>query len=502
MDNELNKLYSNYAQYGSSYVRLFHEYADRNDLYEIVKDFIYGNDYIHFLKKYVDEQDPSAPQINYKILFTPTAYTLRYLINEYLDHVKVLKHLKGLKTPLNDQEKAKLAKFFELNNWNDLFKSIVRNRRLIGDDYLHIRTKTLPEFGKMPILKRLEAEDMEIVRNPYDPLEKEYLYKAQTETVIRSKDNPMETATLTTDIQLLFTKGKTIPYKGNTIEENSVVYLPQGFEEYLPIIHFQYLKAENSDYSEIPALDFIDSILRLHRIETDIAETNSKSGSPQIWIKDGDVDKKSRFGARGIGYVDTTQQALNKGGSAEIISIEITNGLDSLYKEQESVLNAMFTGANLIPPAMKMLLAKSDSSKVIKYLSTDLVEELRLAYEEISEKTKIIWKLLFPHRQDEDISLEVPLDLYNSSLYDKATYINSNVLTLRQMYREQGKTEEEINEIMSEIAEQIQLLKGNGLSNIVPQIDTAYESITTKEKSDVEGLPSDVARLYNPKAGK
>ncbi len=503
-DNLSSYSLSEEAPHGSSYLYLFHNGADRNDLYDIARDFYYGRDFDHFKTKYVDEQDPAGPQINYKSLFTPSPYGLRFLINEYLDHVKVLKNLKGLQTPLTDIEQERLTKFFELNNWNDLFKSIVRNRRIFGDDYIYLRiSNAIPGFEKMPILTRLEPESVVIARNPKTK-DIEYIYQKEKTEVVRSEINPLATELKTENIQLVFMKGKVVPYVNNEVETEKILYLPKGFETVNPILHFQFLKSDGSQYSVIPALDFIDSIIRLHRIETDIAETNSKSGAPQVWIVDGNTDPKSKFGARGIAYVDTTMEAKRSGKQATVTQKEITNGLESLYKEQGTVLNALFSSANLISPSIKELLSKSDSSKVIKYLSTDLIEELRLAYEEISEKTKPIWKMLFPNRTNEDIALEVPLDLYNSSLYDKATYINANVMTLREMYREQGKTEEEINQILIETNEQIQLLKGNGYNNMVPMVDETAKSILKNNDSleAFQGLSPDVATSYNTKQGR
>ena len=41
----------------SSYVNLFHEDADREDLYEIVDDFLTSNEFVHWQKKYIDEKN-------------------------------------------------------------------------------------------------------------------------------------------------------------------------------------------------------------------------------------------------------------------------------------------------------------------------------------------------------------------------------------------------------------------------------------------------------------
>jgi len=519
----------------SSFIYLFYPNANRDDLYQIARDFIEGRDFKHFLTKYTnpDHRDgfdhtKVRHKVDYRRLFTPTAYNAKFLINEYLDHAKPLRNLKGLKTPLNDKEKAKLEKFFEINDWNNLLKGIIKNRKIFGDEYQYIRIVNIKGFSNIPLLERLLPEKVLIVRNPKNRIEKEYIYTEEKSYNMRSTENLGAVDVKKEIIKLLFIKGKVMPFVDGELDQNKIIIMPKELDEYNPLLHFQYLKSEDSDYSEIPILDSIDSILRLHRIETDIAETNSKSGSPQLFVIDGDVDPESEFGAREIAYIDTTAEALLNGKQATLQQSEITNGLDSLYKEQNTVLNAVFSSNNLISPSMKEMLAKSDSSRVIKYLSTDLIEELRLAYQEISEKTKPLWKILFPNRKDEDIKLDIPLDLNMSSLLDKGQYINANIMTIKEMLTEQGRSKEEIEEFLKDVEQQISLFNGQGLSvtpilkdnsvltvnkNSEPPITENKKEDTTdiqdekqEDKEDtsqeMEGYDSSVSPSYNTRRGR
>ena len=57
----------------------------------------------------------------------------------------------------------------------------------------------------------------------------------------------------------------------------------------------------------------------------------------------------------------------------------------------------LFTKSNLIPPEIIKIISKSDSSKVVSSIKESLTDELRDFYEEMSEKTKILFKILMPN---------------------------------------------------------------------------------------------------------
>jgi hypothetical protein len=90
---------------------------------------------------------------------------------------------------------------------------------------------------------------------------------------------------------------------------------------------------------------------------------------------------------------------------------------------------------------------------------------------------------LFSDRKDEDITFDIPMDLGINSLLDKTTYVNGNTMLIRDILREQGKTEEEIDIFMSELAEQKAILAGNGIS-AVPVINDSVLQVDTDLKAD------------------
>ena len=483
---------------GSSFVYLFRgEDVSVKDKYEIVDKSLTGKMYDLWKEKYVTENSDmnSALNIDHKKIYHGTEYNMNFIIDEYLDQVRPLRRLKGLKTPLTEEEDKLLQKFFKLNTWDTLFKHWMRNRKLYGDDYTLIQLKPIDGM-MMPYLKQLPAKYIEITEpvNPQTDLDfisadfysfNYTLHFTRNRTVIATPGIGTTSQPEQEIIQILFTKGKIIPFINNIADEQNIISFTDPLSNVNPIIHLQFMRAAESLYSEIPSLNFIDAMIRLDRIETDIGNTNSRSGAPQVWVVDGDVDKRSTFGSNCIAYVDTTSGAMSKGKQASVHQLEITNGLESLYKEKTEVLEAMCSKANILPPSIKSSLAKSDSSKVVKFLSADLLDEIRTGYEEISEKTKVIWKILFPNRADEDISLEIPIDISRSSMLDKASYVAANILTVKDIMREAGKNEDEIELFMKDLNEQVQLFTGKGYGNLVPMplspAEIAGASITPKE---------------------
>src|SRR5574343_114463 len=195
------------------------------------------------------------------------------------------------------------------------------------------------------------------------------------------------------------------------------------------------------------------------------------SSAPQLYVTDGNVDEKSEFGARAIAYCDTLPQALAKGKQAQIKQLEITNGLDSLFMEQERTINTLCDKANLIPPSIKMILAKSNSGKVQRYFSQDLLTEIK--------------------KGNEDISLFIPSDIYASTLYDQASYVAAKIKTIRDVKRQEGFTEAEIDRYLDDLKFENDLLSGKlpiketGVSSDdIEKISTDGEKVTVRDNSE------------------
>ena len=77
-------------------------------------------------------------------------------------------------------------------------------------------------------------------------------------------------------VKMIFKQGSVETYEDGklvNVEQNEIT-----FKDQIQIIHFQFEKSENTQYSEIPAESLIDLCLTLDRIETDIADINHSAG--------------------------------------------------------------------------------------------------------------------------------------------------------------------------------------------------------------------------------
>jgi len=171
----------------ASYIHLFYEGADRIEKYEIIDDFLEDRDFTHWKKKYVSDKQlemETRLSVDYKRLFTPSVYDMKYIIREYIDTIKILKELRGLKSKLSIKETARYKKFLKENDWNNLFKTIMKHYKVYGDVFISYRVKTFDEYGRIPILKVIHPSKIEKVKNP-DTREYEYVYKTKRKERVR-----------------------------------------------------------------------------------------------------------------------------------------------------------------------------------------------------------------------------------------------------------------------------------------------------------------------------
>ena len=174
---------------------------------------------------------------------------------------------------------------------------------------------------------------------------------------------------------------------------------------------------------------------------------------------------------------------MQKGKQAKYSQLEISNSLESQYKERDEKLSILFMKAKLIPPKMFEILARSDSGKVISNLHRDLENELREFYEEFSDKSEILFKILFPNIKT-NISFEIPEEIIETNLFDKMLLIQGGIISLQKYLRDQGKSEAEIDKHISE------LLVTKALNNSKDQIDPDYYDVQDEIKED---LPDDIS---------
>lgn len=257
----------------SQYLNTFYADSSRKTILEIINDFYSYDSFPHFLKKNVAESMIDSPLGNWKQKFRTSNY-MEMTISTFLTYIKVLTRIQGIKKNLTKQEKDKLKDFYKKNSWRSLFKNIAKFRRLYGDVYIY----WFIDNEGIPILNLLPSKYIEIMENEDGSVQSYVLTK--TLSYQERMGNTTTYQTKTKNIQIVFTKGKVEVYENSVKVKTQVNKLE--YMDYIPIIHLQYLKEEDSPYSEIPAETLIDLCLELDRIETDIGIINNTAGSPTL----------------------------------------------------------------------------------------------------------------------------------------------------------------------------------------------------------------------------
>lgn len=493
-----------------AYIQGFMPDATRKEVLEFIEDIFRNGCYKAWKRKYVAGGKTEESTLK---MYQPASVNLSTVISEYMDSVSPVSILTGNETPFTKEENKKLKMFFKLNNWDNLYKTWMRNRKLYGDSYSSVSLKQIDGIGQIPIIKTIPNQYVEIVESPQfnnyqltiEDIDRElkmptlnnvdYIVSFIKNYITRIDDNTTSTQSIQKEIKFVFTKGKILTYHNNVlIEDETIDYINSSLSNIVPLLHLQFEKEEDSNYSIVPSLDIIDDLIRLDRIETNIAETNHTSGAPTTYCIDGMFDAKSKFGAKAIAYVDTTPSALRTGKQAKIEQLEITNGLTSLNIEKKQTVDSVYGKSNLISDTISETLAKSNSGKVVRFYDQDLMNEIKKGHEEISVKTAFIWNILFPNRANEDIRLKVPNDIHGSTLYDKAAYISANIMTLREFKRSEGASEEEIDKFIEEVIEQTSIMNGAYSKNeevAQPAIEKTESIDSNGEKTTVRNNDED-----------
>ena len=231
----------------------------------------------------------------------------------------------------------------------------------------------------------------------------------------------------------------------------------------LPIIHISgKYKREDSEFSEIPSVDYIDPTFDTNTVITDIRSSNRNAGSPRWVVINGNLDlDRSVLDAGGIIHIDTPDSLKNFHSNylpeTNVKSFEITNSLSSLSKELIFYLDFLYRTVGLIPPTLQEKMSGSDSSKVLAQFRTK--QEVKNKYYMSSIKKgfceffALLLKDLDKRSKRDKIFLQIPKILVTSSVYDNlllvAQEIGLGLTTMKDYLKEQGFSEKQIEEIMN-----------------------------------------------------
>lgn len=396
---------------------------------------------------------------------------------------------------LKDKEIKYLKEELEDIDWISVSIDTIKELELKGDCFYQIY---YDDTLKKHRFTKLKSENMLDIIIEEDNIK--YIYK--NKRIVKSLDieKSVYTRREVEDL-IIFTNGYYVEYLDvtnldiNSYREKRVVMNTKEMGNMLPIIHISgKYKREDSDFSEIPSIDYIDPTFDTNTVITDIRSSNRNAGSPRWVVINGELDlDRSVLDAGGIIHIETPDRL--KGFHSRLLpetnvkSFEITNSLSSLSKELIFYLDFLYRIVGLIPPTLQEKMSGSDSSKAIAQFRTK--QEVKNKYYMSSIKKgfceffALLLKDFSKKSKREKIFLQIPKILVTSNVYDNlllvAQEIGLGLTTMKDYLKTQGYSEEQINEIMEN---QKEVLENSQLET--ETVDTNTNNTNTTENSEID----------------
>lgn len=431
----------------------------------VLKDLTEGRAFPHWLnykisKKAIDEKC----NLDYRDYYRKNLVYFNFinmLVEDIAMQCPVMENFDS-RQELNDKEIKYLKEELENLDWVQTSIDIVKELELKGDSFYQIYYDSSEKKHKFTKLKSENMVDIII-----DKEDVKYIYR--NKRVVKALDLEKSTY-IRKDVEdiIIFTNGYYVEYLDVTnlditsAESKNIVYNTKEMGNMLPIIHIKGKeKREDSEFSKIPSVDYIDSNLDTNTVITDVRTSNRNAGSPRYVVINGDLDlEKSVLDAGGLIHIDTPDRLKEFSSKnlpeTNVKSFEITNSLSSLNKELTMYLDFLYRIVGLIPPTLQEKMSSSDSSKAIAQFRTKQEVKNKFYMTSIkkafSEFFALILKDFNKRSKKNKVFLQIPKILVTSSIYDNlllvAQEMSLGISTLKDYLKEQGYSEKQIKNIM------------------------------------------------------
>lgn len=438
---------------------------DRDIEINVIKDLIEGRAFEHWFRYKVSKKAQNDCNLDYKDQYQKAFIYVNFikmLVEDIAMQCPVMDNFDP-KQELKDKEIKYLKEELEDIDWISVSIDIIKELELKGDCFYQIY---YDETLKKHRFVKLKSEDMIDIIIDGDTTK--YIYRNKRVEKSLDIEKSIYTRKEVEDL-IIFTNGYYVEYLDvtgldiNSSKEKRVVTNTKEMGNMLPIIHISgKYKREDSEFSEIPSVDYIDPTFDTNTVITDIRSSNRNAGSPRWVVINGNLDlDRSVLDAGGIIHIDTPDSLKNFHSSylpeTNVKSFEITNSLSSLSKELIFYLDFLYRIVGLIPPTLQEKMSGSDSSKVLAQFRTK--QEVKNKYYMSSIKKgfceffALLLKDLDKRSKRDKIFLQIPKILVTSSVYDNlllvAQEIGLGLTTMKDYLKEQGFSEKQIEEIMN-----------------------------------------------------
>ena len=431
----------------------------------VLKDLTEGRAFTHWLnykisKKAIDENC----NLDYKDYYQKNLIYFNFinmLVEDIAMQCPVMENFDP-RQDLTDKEIKYLKEELENLDWVQTSIDIVKELELKGDSFYQIYYDSKEKKHKFTKLKSENMIDIIIDKDDI-----KYIYR--NKRIVKSLDLE-KSIYIRKDVEdiIIFTNGYYVEYLDVTnlditsAESKNIVYNTKEMGDMLPIIHIRGKeKRDDSEFSKIPSVDYIDPNLDTNTVITDVRTSNRNAGSPRYVVINGELDlDKSVLDAGGLIHIDTPDRLKEFSSKnlpeTNVKSFEITNSLASLNKELIMYLDFLYRIVGLIPPTLQEKMSSSDSSKAIAQFRTKQEVKNKFYMTSIkkafSEFFALILKDLNKKSKKEKVFLQIPKILVTSSIYDNlllvAQEMSLGISTLKDYLKEQGYSEKQIKDIM------------------------------------------------------
>lgn len=473
----------------------------------VIDDLISGRSFEHWFKYKITKKAQDNCDIDYKDNFKKAFVYINFiktLVEDIAMQCPVMDNFDP-KQELSDKEIKYLKEELDDIDWVSVSIDTIKELELKGDCFYQIYYDE--ELKKHRFIK-LKTENMLDIIVEDDSIK--YIYKNVRTVKTLDIEKSIYTRKEVEDL-IIFTNGYYVEYLDVTdldiksANNKNIVMNTKEMGNMLPIIHISgKYKREDSEFSEIPSVDYIDPTLDTNTIITDIRSSNRNAGSPRWVVINGDLDlDRSVLDPGGIVHIETPEKL--KGFHSRLLpetnvkSFEITNSLSSLNKELIFYMDFLYRIVGLIPPTLQEKMSSSDSSKAIAQFRTKQEVKNKYYMTSIKKGFASFFGLLLKDNskrsKKDKVFLQIPKILVTANVYDNlllvAQEIGLGLTTMQDYLKEQGYSEKQIKDIMNnqkEVLENSQINKentdvkkienngSNSKENTTAKIDTKNQS--------------------------
>lgn len=466
----------------------------------VIDDLISGRSFEHWFKYKITKKAQDNCDIDYKDNFKKAFVYINFiktLVEDIAMQCPVMDNFDP-KQELSDKEIKYLKEELDDIDWISVSIDTIKELELKGDCFYQIYYDE--ELKKHRFIK-LKTENMLDIIVEDDSIK--YIYKNVRIVKTLDIEKSIYTRKEVEDL-IIFTNGYYVEYLDVTdlditsAKNKNIVMNTKEMGNMLPIIHISgKYKREDSEFSEIPSVDYIDPTLDTNTIITDIRSSNRNAGSPRWVVINGDLDlDRSVLDPGGIVHIETPEKL--KGFHSRLLpetnvkSFEITNSLSSLNKELIFYMDFLYRIVGLIPPTLQEKMSSSDSSKAIAQFRTK--QEVKNKYYMTSIKKGfanffgLLLKDNSKRSKKDKVFLQIPKILVTANVYDNlllvAQEIGLGLTTMQDYLKEQGYSEKQIKDIMDnqkKVLENSQINKENtDVKKIENNSNNSKENTTAK----------------------